>query len=605
MADKTRILKEYFGHDSFRHGQEQLVDSLLAGRDALGIMPTGAGKSVCYQVPSLIFDGVTLVISPLISLMKDQVSALVESGVAAAYVNSSLTQAQYFKVLDNIKSGKYKIIYVAPERLSTPGFMSACEGIHISMVAVDEAHCVSQWGQDFRPSYLKICEFIESLPTRPVVGAFTATATDEVRKDIVNLLKLNDPCTVTTGFDRPNLFFGVMKPHTKSIALMRLVRERRQSVGIVYCSTRKAVEDVCDLLCKNGFSATRYHAGLSEQERKANQEDFVYDRKQIMVATNAFGMGIDKSNVSFVIHYNMPQNIESYYQEAGRAGRDGEPADCILLYSPKDVHTNEFLINNSEPNPYLSEEDQAKVRERDLERLKFMTFYCTTTDCLRGFILKYFDDHAAHHCGNCSNCLSEFETVDITVDAQKILSCVARTGQRYGKKIICDVLRGSKSEKVLAPGLDMQSTYGIMADCPETRLREIIDFLCNNKYLLFEGKEYPVLKLTQKSREVLNGSKTLTAKLASKHQESKKVRELHEEDESLLAALKKLRLTIAMRQSVPAYVVFTDAALVEMCRVRPTTPEDFLSISGVGNAKLEKYGKKFMDAIVEFNESNK
>lgn len=605
MAEKERILKEYFGHDSFRQGQEQLVDSLLAGRDALGIMPTGAGKSVCYQVPSLIFDGVTLVISPLISLMKDQVSALVESGVAAAYVNSSLTQAQYFKVLDNIRNGKYKIIYVAPERLSAPGFMSACENICISMIAVDEAHCVSQWGQDFRPSYLKIHEFVESLPIRPVVGAFTATATDEVRKDIINLLKLNDPCTVTTGFDRPNLFFGVMKPHTKSIALMRLIRERSQNVGIVYCSTRKAVEEVCELLCKNGFAATRYHAGLSEQERKANQEDFVYDRKQIIVATNAFGMGIDKSNVSFVIHYNMPQNIESYYQEAGRAGRDGEPADCILLYSPKDVHTNEFLINNSEPNPYLSEEEQEKVRERDLERLKFMTFYCTTTDCLRGFILKYFGDRAEHHCGNCSNCLSEFETVDITVDAQKILSCVARIGQRYGKKMVCDVLRGSKSEKVLAAGLDMQSTYGIMSDCPETRLREIIDFLCANKYLLFEGKEYPVLKLTPKSREILSGGKVLTAKLASKHQEVKKVRELHKVDDSLLAALKKLRLTIAMRQSVPAYVVFTDSTLVEMCRVRPTTPEDFLSISGVGNAKLEKYGKKFMDAIAEFNESNK
>lgn len=605
MIDKYRVLKEYFGHDTFREGQEQLVDSLLSGTDALGIMPTGAGKSVCYQIPALIFDGVTLVISPLISLMKDQVSALIESGVAAAYVNSSLTQVQYSRVLDNIRIGKYKIIYVAPERLSTPSFMSVCESIHISMIAIDEAHCVSQWGQDFRPSYLKISDFVSSLPVRPVVGAFTATATDEVKRDIVNLLKLNDPCTITTGFDRPNLFFGVMKPQTKSIALMRLVRERRQSTGIVYCSTRKAVEEVCDLLCKNGFSATRYHAGLSEQERRVNQDDFIYDRKQIMVATNAFGMGIDKSNVSFVIHYNMPQNIESYYQEAGRAGRDGEPADCILLYSPKDVHTNEFLINNSEPNPYLSEDEQSKVRKRDLERLKFMTFYCTTTDCLRGFILKYFGDHAAHHCGNCSNCLSEFETVDITVDAQKIMSCVARTGQRYGKKMICDVLRGSKSEIVLAPGLDMQSTYGIMADCPETRLREIIDYLCNNKYLLFEGNEYPVLKLTAKSREVLSGSKTLTAKLASKHQESKKIRELHDVDDSLLAALKKLRLTIAMRQSVPAYVVFTDAALVEMCRVRPTTPEDFLSISGVGNAKLEKYGKKFMDAIAEFNKSNK
>lgn len=434
MRDKLSVLKEYFGHDSFREGQGRITDSLLGGRDVLGIMPTGAGKSICYQVPALMFDGITIVVSPLISLMKDQVSALVQSGVAAAYINSSLTHAQYLKVLQNTESGKYKIIYVAPERLCAPAFLEICRNLNISMVAVDEAHCVSQWGQDFRPSYLKIPDFIDALNSRPVVGAFTATATGAVRDDIKTLLRLVSPLVVTTGFDRPNLFFSVMQPKNKSIELMKLIKERKNESGIVYCSTRKAVEEVCELLQKNGFAATRYHAGLDENERRRNQDDFVYDRAAIMVATNAFGMGIDKSNVSFVIHYNMPKNMESYYQEAGRAGRDGRSADCILLYSAKDVRTNQFLINNSEPNPDLTEDEQEEVRRRDRERLKQMTFYCTTHKCLRKFILEYFGDKGPERCEKCSNCLSNHENTDITVDAQKIMSCVARTGQRYGKK---------------------------------------------------------------------------------------------------------------------------------------------------------------------------
>ena len=342
MNEKLAVLKEYFGHSEFRQGQEKIVDCLLSGKDTLCIMPTGAGKSICYQIPALVFDGVTLVISPLISLMKDQVTSLVQSGISAAYINSSLTQPQYFRVLENAASGKYKIIYVAPERLMVPEFTELCYKIKISMVAVDEAHCVSQWGQDFRPSYLKIVEFIEALPCRPVIGAFTATATKEVKEDILKILKLNKPLVVTTGFNRSNLFFSVMKPKNKDTTLIDLIKERSEKSGIVYCSTRKAVEEVCELINQNGFSATRYHAGLSENERKENQEEFVFDRKQIMVATNAFGMGIDKSNVSYVIHYNMPKNIESYYQEAGRAGRDGSQADCILLYSPQDVFTNRF-----------------------------------------------------------------------------------------------------------------------------------------------------------------------------------------------------------------------------------------------------------------------
>lgn len=605
VRDKLSVLKEYFGHDSFREGQDRITDSLLGGRDVLGIMPTGAGKSICYQVPALMFDGITIVVSPLISLMKDQVSALVQSGVAAAYINSSLTHAQYLKVLQNTKSGKYKIIYVAPERLCAPAFLGICRNLNISMVAVDEAHCVSQWGQDFRPSYLKIPDFIDALNSRPVVGAFTATATGAVRDDIKTLLRLLSPLVVTTGFDRPNLFFSVMQPKNKSIELMKLIKERKNESGIVYCSTRKAVEEVCELLQKNEFAATRYHAGLDENERRRNQDDFVYDRATIMVATNAFGMGIDKSNVSFVIHYNMPKNMESYYQEAGRAGRDGRSADCILLYSAKDVRTNQFLINNSEPNPDLTEDEQEEVRRRDRERLKQMTFYCTTHKCLRKFILEYFGDKGPERCEKCSNCLSNHENTDITVDAQKIMSCVARTGQRYGKKVICDVLRGSKNERLISAGLSRQSTYGIMADCPEKRLRDIIDHLCENGYMTAQGDEYPILKLAPKSRGVLTGQETLRMMLEipqKKKSAAAKDAPLPPADEKLLAALKDLRKSLAMRQSIPAYVVFTDATLIDMCRLKPKTQEEFMEVSGVGQAKSQRYGEVFLSVIAEFSE---
>lgn len=603
MRDKYGVLKEYFGHDSFREGQDRITDSLLGGRDVLGIMPTGAGKSICYQVPALMFEGVTVVVSPLISLMKDQVSALVQSGVAAAYINSSLTHAQYLKVLQNTENGKYKIIYVAPERLCVPSFLEICRSLSISMVAVDEAHCVSQWGQDFRPSYLKIPDFIESLPSRPVVGAFTATATGTVREDIKNLLKLRSPLVVATGFDRPNLFFSVMHPNKKSITLMKLIKARKNESGIVYCSTRKAVEEVCELLQKNGFAATRYHARLDENERRRNQDDFVYDRAPIMVATNAFGMGIDKSNVSFVIHYNMPKNMESYYQEAGRAGRDGRNADCILLYNAKDVRTNQFLINNSEPNPDLTEDEQEEVRRRDRERLKQITFYCTTHKCLRKFILEYFGDKSPERCCKCSNCLSNHENTDITVDAQKIMSCVARTGQRYGKKVICDVLRGSKNERLISAGLSRQSTYGIMADCTEKRLRDIIEYLCENGYMTAEGDEYPILKLAPKSRGVLTGQETLRMMLEipqKKKASSAKSAALSPADEKLLIALKELRRSLAMRQSVPAYVVFSDATLMDMCRIKPKNRDEFMEVSGVGQRKAIRYGEVFLATIAEF-----
>lgn len=600
MSDKLSVLKDYFGHDSFRDGQEQIVDALLDGRDALCIMPTGAGKSMCYQIPALLFDGVTIVVSPLISLMKDQVGSLVQSGVPAAYINSSLSYPQFLRVLSNVEHGKYKIIYVAPERLLTDGFLDTCKKIKISMVAVDEAHCVSQWGQDFRPSYLKIVSFIKSLENRPIVGAFTATATNDVKEDIKKILRLENPFEITTGFDRPNLFFGVIKSSSKDEKLIDLIRERGDRSGIVYCATRKNVESVCELLCDNGFSATRYHAGLDEYERRKNQEDFVFDRKNIMVATNAFGMGIDKSNVTYVIHYNMPKNIESYYQEAGRAGRDGGEADCILLYSPKDVRLNRFMIENSEGNDELTIEENEQIRERDFERLKYMTFYSTTNDCLRGFILRYFGGDKKAYCGKCSNCLSVHKLVDVTIDAQKIMSCIARTGQRYGKTVICDVLKGSKSEKILKAELNNQSTYGIMKEVTARHIFGTIDFLAEKEYISSDN-ETEVLKLLPKSRDVLFGRERLVMK---KVENSEKVVKTHRPEVSvnseMLDALKALRKSIASKKSVPAYVIFTDATLIDMCKKCPKTPDEMLEVSGVGRTKLEKFGKEFLEVIAKF-----
>lgn len=599
MSDKLSVLKDYFGHDSFRDGQEQIVDALLDGRDALCIMPTGAGKSMCYQIPALLFDGVTIVVSPLISLMKDQVGSLVQSGVPAAYINSSLSYPQFLRVLSNVEHGKYKIIYVAPERLLTDGFLDTCKKIKISMVAVDEAHCVSQWGQDFRPSYLKIISFIKSLDNRPIVGAFTATATNDVKEDIKKILRLENPFEITTGFDRPNLFFGVIKSSSKDEKLIDLIRERGDRSGIVYCATRKNVESVCELLCDNGFSATRYHAGLDEYERRKNQEDFVFDRKNIMVATNAFGMGIDKSNVTYVIHYNMPKNIESYYQEAGRAGRDGGEADCILLYSPKDVRLNRFMIENSEGNDELTIEENEQIRERDFERLKHMTFYSTTNDCLRGFILRYFGGDKKAYCGKCSNCLSVHKLVDVTIDAQKIMSCIARTGQRYEKTVICDVLKGSRSEKILKAELNSQSTYGIMKEVTARHIFGTIDFLAEKEYISADN-ETEALKLLPKSRDVLFGRERLVMK---KVENSEKVVKTHRPEvpvnSDLLDALKALRKSIASKKSVPAYVIFTDATLTDMCKKCPETPDEMLEVSGVGRTKLEKFGKEFLEVIAK------
>lgn len=596
---KLDVLKKYFGYSSFRGGQEDIINNILNQRDVLGVMPTGAGKSLCFQVPALMFSGITLVISPLVSLMKDQVQALIENNISAAFFNSTLTQGQMRKALINAKEGKYKIIYVAPERLEVEEFLSFAKDADISMIAVDEAHCVSQWGQDFRPSYLNVSSFIDKLKKRPIVSAFTATATSEVKDDIINLLKLKEPFTMTTGYNRSNLYFEVQKPVDKYAAITKYLTNNSEKSGIIYCLTRKSVEEICDKLIKDGYSATRYHAGLSEVERRENQDDFIYDKKIIMVATNAFGMGIDKSNVSFVIHYNMPKDIESYYQEAGRAGRDGTSAECILLYGGQDVVTNNFLIDNSEENAELSFETVQKIKEKERERLKRMTLYCHTTECLREYIIKYFGDKTENFCGNCINCNTNFEEVDITEEAQKILSCAYRLNGRYGTKILIDVLRGSKAEKINRFNLNTISTYGIMASVKEKRLKDIINYLVLKEYMCVTNTEFPVVKLTEKSKLILFENEKIKMKLTREVEETRQreVKKKEVADEVLFAKLKTLRMEIAKQEGVPAFIVFSDAVLIDMCRVMPHNEQEFLEVSGVGQAKLNRYGKEFLEVI--------
>ena len=612
--DQYEALKYYFGHSQFRQGQEALIDAILSGRDVLGIMPTGGGKSLCYQIPALVLEGVTLVISPLISLMKDQVAALSEAGIQAAYLNSTLTVQQMELVYQRARAGAYQLLYVAPERLDTAEFSALMAEISVPLVAVDEAHCISQWGQDFRPSYLSIAAFVQRLPRRPVVAAFTATATGEVQEDIVRLLELREPLRMVTGFDRPNLFFDVRRPKQKTPVLLRLIQERQDKSGIVYCATRSAVERLCTNLCAKGIAATRYHAGLDEAERRQNQDDFQFDRKTVMVATNAFGMGIDKSNVGFVIHYHMPKSLEAYYQEAGRAGRDGEPADCILLYSNGDVTTAQYLIENS-GNDLLTQEEQDHIRQRDYDRLNAMVGYCKTTRCYRSYILSYFGQNAPASCGNCGNCKGDYENRDITVHAQMILSCILRirqrTGYYVGKTLVIQTLQGSKNRRVLDMGLDELSTYGLLPKTSAREIRDEIEFLEQEGYLR-TNPEHQTLEPSQTASAILFEGETVSMPVRADRIEeesgdgrkgSKKAAgELPEEAKGLYNVLKALRMKLAQEQDMPAYIVFSNATLTDMAVKAPRTMPEFLGVSGVGEVKAEKYGEAFLKAIALYQE---
>ncbi|MBQ8965470.1 DNA helicase RecQ [Ruminococcus sp.] len=613
FSDKYSVLRDFFGHTDFREGQQPLIDSLLCGRDAVGIMPTGAGKSMCYQIPALMLDGITIVISPLISLMKDQVNSLIQSGVRAAYLNSSLTPQQYNAALGNAMRGMYKLIYVAPERLCTPSFLELARNVRISLVAVDEAHCVSQWGQDFRPHYMRIPEFLAQLPYRPTVGAFTATATEQVRLDIIRLLGLNDPLCITTGFDRQNLYFGVIQAKDKYAQAKKIIKENKGSCGIIYCATRKAVEEVSERLTADGIACTRYHAGLSPEERKQNQDDFIYDRVELIAATNAFGMGIDKSNVGFVLHYNMPKNIENYYQEAGRAGRDGSEAKCILLYSARDFMTNKFLIENSNDNPDLDDEALEELHKRDMMKLRKMSDYCNTGRCLRQFILDYFGEKRQCSCGNCSNCLGETELTDVTVEAQKILSCVYRLHQRnlkFGTVVVSAILKGSGNDKIKKFGLENLSTYGIMKEDSTTRIRTIMRFLQAEGYLA--DSEHSTITLTRRAAEVLMQHKQVMMRMPKTGRADKAERtrtktpsgEIGAFDRELFERLRALRSKLAAQISMPAYIIFNDAALRQMCVLMPVTQSAFLEVPGVGKVKQEQYGSYFTAEIAAYLREN-
>ena len=618
IKDAEKILKQYYGYDHFREGQIPVIEAVLEGRDVLGIMPTGAGKSVCYQVPALMMEEITIVISPLISLMKDQVGTLNQMGIHAAFLNSSLTAGQYYKALQLAKQGRYKIIYVAPERLETDSFLdfALSEQVKIAFVAVDEAHCVSQWGQDFRPGYLKILDFLDRLAYRPVVGAYTATATAEVREDILDILKLQDPYVETTGFDRGNLFFAVKKPVDKYKELVSYLKEKGYDTsgdsGIIYCLTRKSVEQVSYDLRNEGFSVTRYHAGLSDEERKENQENFIYGKRQIMVATNAFGMGIDKPDVRFVIHYNMPKNMESYYQEAGRAGRDGEPSECILYYEPRDVRTNRLFIENGEENSELDDVTRQIVRERDLERLKQMTFYCFTSECLRQYILNYFGEKSSSYCGNCLNCQTQFEEVDITEEAKTILRCLYALDWNYGASTVIDIVHGGKSQKIFGKNLDKNPEYAKLTDRTVPRLRQILRELQFREYVEEQGEKYPVICLTPVGKAFMETEESLIMKLPKEETEKtsdakvKKERrkkgavaaELSEQDAELFESLRELRREIASEEKIPPYMVFADKTLAGMCVMRPENLDEMLDVSGVGEHKLEKYGERFLERIL-------
>ena len=599
-------LKAVFGYDSFRPGQEAVINAILKGRDILAVMPTGAGKSLCYQVPAMLLSGITLVISPLISLMQDQVKALNEAGVNAAFINSSLSEKELNDTFKNAYKGHYKIIYVAPERLMSEGFISFAKSVEISMVTVDEAHCISQWGQDFRPSYMDIAEFINILDKRPIISAFTATATQNVREDIICSLGLSDPYFLVTGFDRENLFFQVDKPQNKERFILDFIERHRGESGIIYCATRKNVDSLYTLLRKQHISVGKYHAGMSNEERKQMQNDFVFDYTSIVIATNAFGMGIDKSNVRFVIHYNMPSSMENYYQEAGRAGRDGLNSECILLFSPQDIIINRFLLEHKDFSD-IDPIDAMTIRERDIKRLQIMEGYCYTTECLRNYILKYFDEDPKKPCDDCGNCLRQFETLDMTEEAKKIINCIYESRGRYGKNIIMDTVLGEKTARLTEIGATEYKSYGVLESSNKNLLRRLIEELLLEGYIA--TGEYQVLKLGDISRLKNTETKVLVKitdedKIAKRKEKPKKNKKgmdsLTSAGFKLFDKLKEFRLEIARAEKIPPYIVFNDKTLIDMCAKMPTTKSDMLNVSGVGENKYGKYGERFIAVIKEY-----
>ena len=641
MPTAQEILKQYFGYDSFRPGQDALVQAILSGRDTLGIMPTGAGKSICYQVPALALPGLTLVISPLISLMKDQVGALNEAGVPAACINSALSFEEMRDALYFAGRGEYKLLYVAPERLTAPFFLDFARRVPISMVTVDEAHCISQWGQDFRPSYLKILDFLAALPQRPLVSAFTATATAEVRDDIIRALGLEDPFVITTGFDRPNLYFAVEKPSSKPSALLAHLMQRRDKSGIVYCATRKTTEALTDTLNQMGHPAVAYHGGMSPDAREAAQRDFITDKVPVVVATNAFGMGIDKSNVRYVIHHNLPESIEAYYQEAGRAGRDGEPSRCTLLWNESDIVTRRRLLDNDYENERLTPEEQEIVRQSKRRLLDGMVGYCRTTDCLHRYMTRYFgqelspnagstagediaaDSSQSGKCGACSNCESTFETIDVTRVAQAISRCVHDVGQRVGSGKIVKILRGSRAQDLAWLNPERMPTFGMLKDVNEARVRDVLSQMATDGYLsIAEGRmpivmfgaraaetaapdfHYEIKRVERKSEAAgsgRSGGVADTADSANVPGDALGSYIPDDDEESLFQKLRELRRTIAQEIGKPPYIVFSDKTLRDMARIKPVTNAQFLAVNGVGQHKLDLYGQRFMQAIASFN----